>query len=236
MRAAALLCLAAVAPLAAAASTAPPTLVYAPCNASDASQTGFTFPSGTVQFGGLCVAFDVAQGYNAPLSLRPCDASAAQAWVYDAAAQSLRNPSATCGGPSGACIEWSGQEYGACTSTPPALGPGCIIGSWPSPASPQTSWNDQYVLDSPSQGMIAAAATTASSSSGGSGLCVAVRTPPPPPPPPVPTADILAWSRREVMCLYDIDMCTYVGSQGCQCSAAPPPVSTWAPSALDTDS
>lgn len=53
---------------------------------------------------------------------------------------------------------------------------------------------------------------------------------------PTPTADILAWSRREVMCLYDIDMCTYVNSQGCTCNSPPPPVNTWAPTQLDTDS
>lgn len=218
---------------------AAPTLVYALCNASLPSQTGFSLISQTLQHSDSCVTFVAAQGYNAALSLLPCLAgSPAQAWVYDAAAQSLRNPAASCGGLGGACIELSGQEFGACTSSPPALGAGCIVGAWPSPASPQTSWNDRFAPNVPAQGMLSAVATSGSGGGGGGGgvLCVAVQPAPPPAPQPLPTADVLAWSRKEVMCLYDIDICTYAGSQGCSCSAAPPPVDAWAPSALDTDS
>ena len=69
-----------------------------------------------------------------------------------------------------------------------------------------------------------------------SGLCASAATPPPPPPPPLPTPEVLAWSRLEVGCLVDFDMCTMVGSQGCSCSAAPPPADSWRPTALDTDS
>jgi len=71
-----------------------------------------------------------------------------------------------------------------------------------------------------------------------SGLCVSAVPPPPPPPLAVPTADVLAWSRKELMCLYDFDMCTFAPSmlQGCDCGRPPPPVDTWAPSSLDTDS
>ena len=206
------------------------TLVYALCNSSDPQQT-FAFSGTAVAQGGFCVAFTPSTGYNSPLQLLPCANSSQQTWVYDTARQSLRNPPAACGGLSGACIEWSGQEFGACAFSPPALAPGCIIGAWPSPASPQTSWNDRFVLDSPSPGMIEAAAVEGE----GTGLCVAAR---PPPPLPVPTADVLAWSRKEVMCLYDIDICTYSPGQlqGCDCSRPPPPVDAWAPSALDTDS
>ena len=207
------------------------TLVYALCNASDPLQTGFALSGSTVAQGGLCVSFSPSSGYNSPLQLAACANTTAQTWIYDAARQSLRNPSAACGGLSGACIEWSGQEFGTCTFTPPTLAPGCIIGAWPSPASPQTSWNDRFLLDSPSPGMIEAAAVEGE----GTGLCVSAR---PPPPLPVPTADVLAWSQKEVMCLYDIDLCTYAPGQlqGCDCSRPPPPVDAWAPSALDTDS
>ena len=204
------------------------TLAYALCNASDPAQLNFAFVNGTVRKGADCVSFDLAGAtYNAPLTLRPCDGSAQQSWVFDSASGSIRNEAPSCGGLSGACIEWSGQEHGACTFTPPTLGAGCIVGAWPSPPGAATSWNDRFVP--PAATTIAAASTSASS-----GLCVAAL---PVPPPPTPTAEVLAWSRKEIMCLYDFDMCTFAGpSQGCQCSAAPPPASAWAPSALDTDS
>jgi alpha-L-fucosidase len=216
------------------------TLSYALCNISDPAQQNFTFASNTVRKDGACVSFDLPGGtYNAPLTLQPCDGSAQQDWVFDAAAGSLRNQAPVCGGLAGACIEWSGQEFGACVSTPPALGPGCIVGAWPSPPGAQTSWNDRFVPTA--AGTIEAAALSARAGAGAAaasaGLCVAALPVPPPPPPPLPTADILAWSRKEVMCLYDFDMCTYSGpGQGCNCGAAPPPASAWAPSALDTDS
>jgi len=130
-----------------------------------------------------------------------------------------------------ACISCSGLETAACSSTPPALGPGCRYGTWPT--SVPTSWNNQLLRDSPAPGMLQARAASASGPSP-SGFCAAVAAPPPPPPPPSP--QVLAWARQEVGCLVDYDMCTMVGSQGCACSSAPPPADAWRPTALDTDS
>ena len=208
-------------------------LFLAPCNTSSPLQTGFAFAHDTVTQGGLCVTFDATLGYNAPLTLAPCvPAAPAQAWQL--VGSFLQNPPASCGGLNGACISWSGQEFGACTFTPPALGAGCIIGSWPT--SENGAWNSALAPDSPAPGMIQALHSTPSSTPP-SGLCVAAVPPAPPPPPPRPTADVLAWSKKEVMCLYDIDMCVYSGSpQGCNCADAPPPASAWAPTHLDTDS
>jgi len=209
------------------------TLAYALCDANSSQQRGFVASGGIIQKDGSCVTFLPNGGYNSPLSLSSCDNSTQQSWVYDPVSQSFRNPPSRCGGLNGACIEWSGQEHGNCTTNPPSLGPGCIVGSWPSPSSTSTtSWNDMFLLDSPVSGMIEAVSTTGLA---GSGLCVEAV---PPPPLPVPTEDVLVWSQKELMCLYDIDMCTYSPSelQGCDCSRPPPPVNTWAPSNLDTDS
>jgi len=68
-----------------------------------------------------------------------------------------------------------------------------------------------------------------------SGLCVTAVPPPPPVPPPVPTASQAEWQQNgEVGCFVHYNMATMVGSQGCG-GGAPPPLSAWAPTALDTD-
>ena len=198
------------------------TLLYAACNATDPSQTGFSLlPGSGVTQNGLCVTYDADAGLNAPLELRPCSNVSSQSWAYNANNAFSSTDAAL-------SLQWSGQEHGACTSNPPALGPGCIIGAWHT--SVPTTWNNAFLLGA--GGMIEAQYASGDGPSP-SGLCVSVA---PALPPPVPTADVLAWSLRESMCLYDIDMCTFVGSQGCACNAAPPPPDTWAPTALDTDS
>lgn len=204
-------------------------LLYALCNASDPLQTGFALSANTVRKDGLCATF-VAEG--APLELQPCVAGApAQAFEYGADGALSSPPGTDCANlTNGACVEWNGQESGACVFSPPRLGPGCIISTYRI-ATP-TNWNSKFILASPAVGMIQGADDGAGGHAP-SGLCASAR---PPPPLPAPTADVLAWSRREVMCLYDIDMCTYVGSQGCNCAQPPPPVDTWAPTALDADS
>lgn len=66
-------------------------------------------------------------------------------------------------------------------------------------------------------------------------LCVTAAPPPPPVPPPVPTASQAAWQQSgEVGCFVHFNMATMAGSQGCG-GGAPPPLSAWAPTALDTD-
>jgi hypothetical protein len=67
-----------------------------------------------------------------------------------------------------------------------------------------------------------------------SDLCVQATVPPPP---PIGTPDIIAWQETEMACFYHWNMATAKGSQGCGgCSQAPPDISIWSPSALDTDS
>jgi hypothetical protein len=206
------------------------------CNVSEPLQR-FTFNDSdstvslTSVLPGQCVTFGGPLG-KFPLFLSPCNASdISQQWVYDGADTSIRNPAKGCAGtPGWQCLSWSGIEYGSCTSDPPALGLGCGLSAWPTGGP--TTWNNALELDAPAVGMVQALHAHPTGPSP-SGLCaVAV----PPPPPPVPTPDVLAWSTKEVMCLYDIDICTYIGSQGCNCQDAPPPVDIWSPTALDTDS
>ena len=197
-------------------------LFYALCNSSDPQQTGFLLGgSATVTHGGLCVSYDPSAGPAAPLTLQPCTGGASQAWNFSG------------GVFSGSGVSWNGQEAGACTFSPPALGAGCKVATWPLPGG---GWNGLFDAGSPLPGMIQGRFATPGGPSP-SGLCVSA-VPPPPPPLAVPTADVLAWSRKERMCLYDIDMCTYSGTmlQGCDCNRPPPPVDSWAPTALDTDS
>lgn len=211
-----------------------PLILLAACNVSDPLQR-FSFNDTSVislstDLQGQCVAFAGSLG-KVPLFLSPCNTSdPSQQWVYDNATSSFKNPDKACG-PGWECLSWTGIEYSSCTSDPPSLGVGCALSAWPTGGPP--GWNSELGVDMPSPGMIQALHAHPTGPSP-SGLCaVAV----PPPPPPIPTADVLAWSTKEVMCLYDIDICTYMGgSQGCNCQDAPPPVDTWHPTALDTDS
>jgi hypothetical protein len=67
------------------------------------------------------------------------------------------------------------------------------------------------------------------------GLCVTAAPPPPPVPPPVPTAAQAAWQQGgEVGCFVHFNMATMAGTQGCG-GGPPPPLSAWAPTAVDTD-
>ena len=200
-------------------------LFYALCNSSDPQQTGFVLGGSAVTHGGACVTFDAAAGPAAPLTLQPCTGGGPQQWNYSGGVFS----SAAGGG-----VAWNGQEAGACTFSPPALAAGCKVATWPLPGG---GWNGLFDAGSPLPGMIQGRFATPGGPSP-SGLCVSAVPPPPPPPLAVPTADVLAWSRKERMCLYDIDMCTYSGTmlQGCDCNRPPPPVNSWAPTALDTDS
>ena len=66
-------------------------------------------------------------------------------------------------------------------------------------------------------------------------LCVTVVPPPPPSPPPLPTSAQAAWQQGgEVGCFVHYNMATMVSSQGCG-GGAPPPISAWQPTAVDTD-
>ena len=54
--------------------------------------------------------------------------------------------------------------------------------------------------------------------------------------PPLPSAPVLQWQLHDTGCFVHYNMATMAGSQGCQSGvAAPPPLSAWQPTALDTD-
>ena len=97
----------------------------------------------------------------------------------------------------------------------------------------ELSFNSYFAYDA-ATGLISANFTSAGNSTP-SGLCVTAVPPPPPVPPPVPTAAQAAWQQGgEVGCFVHYNMATMAGSQGCG-GGAPPPLSAWQPTALDTD-
>ena len=52
----------------------------------------------------------------------------------------------------------------------------------------------------------------------------------------LPSAPVLQWQQHDTGCFVHYNMATMAGSQGCQSGvAAPPPLSAWQPTALDTD-
>eukprot|EP01050_Picozoa_sp_SAG11_P057206 SAG11_NODE_35897_length_264_cov_0.945455_1_plen_88_part_11 len=52
----------------------------------------------------------------------------------------------------------------------------------------------------------------------------------------LPSAPVLQWQLHDTGCFVHYNMATMAGSQGCQSGvAAPPPLSAWQPTALDTD-
>ena len=54
--------------------------------------------------------------------------------------------------------------------------------------------------------------------------------------PVLPTAPVLAWQLNQTGCFVHYNMATMAGTQGCQDGVmVPPPLSSWQPSALDTD-
>ena len=98
----------------------------------------------------------------------------------------------------------------------------------------EIGFNSYFAYDE-ATGQISANFTQAGNSTP-SGLCITAVPPPPPVPPPVPTAAQAAWQQGgEVGCFVHYNMATMAGSQGCG-GGAPPPLSSWQPTALDTDS
>ena len=219
-------------------------ILFAACNVTDPYQLFSLNADSTISapaFPGSCVAFSGSPG-GSPLYLAPCNASVpTQAWVYNTTTTSILNPTGSCAGPGGACLSWSGMEFGACASTPPALGVGCALSAWPTKEGP-TPWNNALLANSPAESMLQALYAHPAGPSP-SGLCAAAA---PPPPPPVPTADILAWTEREIGMFLCFDMISVLisvpnaqhfclGVGGDMGFPLPPP-SAYAPAALDTDS
>ena len=104
-------------------------------------------------------------------------------------------------------------------------GPGGKVKLWP---CSQLGWNSYFMRFGSSQLM---ANYTSEDNETLSNLCV---TAIPLAPPPRPTAAQVAWQDNDIACFVHWNMASMVGSQGCG-SGAPPPISAWAPTALDTD-
>ena len=173
---------------------------------------------GTVRLRGntsFCVtSVDFGSGGARTLAMAPCGAAGAvQAYTYaastfvDATGQAFND-------------QWGSDTQGA----------GGFTRLWPNSS---IAFNSYFTYDS-ATGLIEANYTQAGNRTM-SGLCVTAVPPPPPVPPPVPTAAQAAWQQNgEVGCFVHYNMATMAGTQGCG-GGAPPPLSAWQPTALDTD-
>ena len=164
----------------------------------------------------LCVTsvpFGASQLTN---QVRPCDGSPAQAYAYSPTAYTVVNSASA----SAWNDQWGSADQGA----------GGFVRLW---TTAELSFNS-YFFYTPATGQFGVNFTQPGNSTP-TQLCVTAVPPPPPVPPPVPTASQAAWQQKgEVGCFVHYNMATMVGSQGCG-GGAPPPISAWAPTALDTD-
>jgi len=150
------------------------------------------------------------------LAVAPCGAPGAGAQAFTYSASTLIDAADG--------LAWNDQ-WGSSVQ-----GAGGFVRLWP---SDQLGFNSYFTYDAAS-GLIEANYTQAGNTTM-SGLCVTAVPPPPPVPPPVPTAAQAAWQQGgEVGCFVHYNMATMAGSQGCG-GGAPPPLSAWQPTALDTD-
>jgi len=216
----ALLACALLAGRAAAAILPGATLSIAWCDAADAQQLFLVGPASVATpDGALCATF---AGAGAPLAMEPCAAGApAQAWAYGAPVAGAFSAA-----PAGKCLSWN------CMGFPGFVAPGSTVGVFEcvTPAA----FNGAFTPGAPAPGLISLRASSPHNSTP-PGLCVAAVNPPPPPPPPVATPAQAAWAEAEMACFYHYNMATAAGTQGCDCNSAPPDISIWDPSALDTD-
>jgi hypothetical protein len=172
--------------------------------------------------GALCATMSAP--YPAALTMEPCSGAATQAWTFNKSTQwpaAFASPSLWENG----CAIWNTQG-----------GPGYeLVGSTVGvyACSSPTPFDSVFKVGYPFAGAIAATMTEPGNTTF-SNLCVQATVPPPP---PIGTPDIIAWQETEMACFYHWNMATAKGSQGCGgCSQAPPDISIWNPTALDTDS
>jgi hypothetical protein len=172
--------------------------------------------------GSLCVTMSAP--YPAALTMELCAPGAAsQLWAFNASTQwpdAFTNPSAWQNG----CALWNTQG-----------GPGYeLVGSTVGvyACSAPTPFDSVFAVGVPFAGALAATMTEPGNNTF-SDLCVQAYNPPPP---PIGTPEIIAWQESEMACFIHWNMATAAGTQGCGgCSRAPPDISIWNPTALDTD-
>lgn len=216
LRASAVLLASAAAPssslLASAQQYAGDSLIVSWCNSSDPLQQFSVSPSsdGTIRTGGLCVT-NVA---NTTLALSECipGGDATQAWAVDAALGTISSY--------GGSVCWNAQ------SSQSYMSDGSDVKLW---ACEPVNWNDIFLPGTPFPSSILLNFTSASNQTY-TDLCTSSLHVPP----SFPTAPVLAWQESEVGCFVHYQMATMVGSQGCG-SGAPPNISAWAPTAVNTD-
>lgn len=198
-------------------------LVLAWCSATDVQQQ-FTVRANSVTTpdGSLCAT--MSQPYPAALTMQPCVAGeATQAWAYGGASGPVPFAFTAPAGADGACLllnTQGGPGYEMAGST---------VGVYA--CSTPTPFDSVFTPNYPAPGLLAANMTSPGNRTF-SDLCVAAVNPPPP---PRGTPQQVAWERSRMACFIHWNMATAVGSQGCGGGNAPPDISNWHPTALNTD-
>lgn len=193
-------------------------LNLATCNPSDQLQQ-LVVKAGSVGTpdGSLCVAYVGAS--PEALALLPCDGSQGQTWTFSPSTGAFEGNVAA----NGACMAWNAQGGND------SEGPGSVVSTW---TCSQLNFNSVYAPNVPAAGVIGYNFTSPDSQSF-SGLCVAAVNPVSP---PLGTPQQVQWALDEMACFIHYNMATAAGTQGCNgCGGAPPDISLWNPSALDTD-
>jgi len=174
--------------------------------------------------GKLCAT--MSEPYPAALTMAPCASppSPTQQWSYNVSTSwplAFTAPNAT--------------GDGSCTLLNSQGGPGyeqagSIIGVYA--CSSPTPFDSVFLVNYPFPGVISEKMTSPGNSTF-SNLCFEAVNPSPP---PLPTPEQVNWLSSEMACFIHYNMATAVGSQGCGgCGAAPPDISAWNPSNLNTD-
>lgn len=193
------------------------------CDASDAlQQLRVTQSTVTDATGALCAT--MSSPFPAALTMQPCNGDATQSWAFNTSTKwpaTFTSPAQWQGG----CALWNTQ------GGPGYERQGSTVGVYA--CSSPTPFDSVFSVDFPAPGLVAAMYTEPGNATF-SNLCIQAVNPVPP---PIPTKDIVAYQLNEMACFVHFNMATAAGTQGCGgCSQAPPDISIWNPTALDTDS
>lgn len=182
------------------------TLVY-----SSASRTV------TTQDGALCVTYTDAS--PAALVLERCSGVSTQSWEFDSGSGAFL--SAPLG--SSGCVAWNAQDGSNIISA------GATVSTW---TCTELGFNSVFAPAYPEGDSIGYNFSSVSSRAF-SGLCVTASNPSTP---VIGSPQQIEWQLTEMACFIHYNMATMAGTQGCSgCGGAPPDISLWNPSALDTD-
>ena len=189
------------------------------CNTSDPlQQFAVTSTAVSTTDGSLCAT--MSSPWPAALTMQTCDASdPTQWWSFNTTVPlGFASP-----GSISNCTLWNTQ------GGPGYERPLSTVGTYA--CSLPTPFDSVFAPGVPAPGLLAATMTEPGNHTF-SDLCVQAVNPPPP---PIGTPQQIAWQTSEMACFVHWNMATAAGTQGCDCNSAPPNVSTWNPTALDTD-